>query len=486
MSALAIDFGTSNCTAYVANANQVLPIHLDGDEFTLPSVVFTARREVALRQIEPNEFNKRLRSARAEQARNKTQGNHVIDDEQLKRAIHNAMQREAASEASKSYWNQTFFSMLSSGQAIIFGKPALRAYFSDPSSGVLVKSPKAFLGADIKQEYLAKFEDVVVAMLAHIKQMAETECNLEISNALLGRPIRYHGTQGELGNAQALKIMESAAQRAGFKNIQFELEPLAAAYEYERVITKDQTILVIDVGGGTTDCVMVRVGPTRANGRSRDADVLGVSGDRVGGTDFDELLAWNAFMPEFGKDSLDKNGHPIPHSVLYDAISVRDVPAQLRFKSAQHDIGNIIFKSAAPKKTSRLQTLCQKQFQHRLINSAELGKIALSERVECTVPLKYIEENLAIPINRKLLTDATTRLIEKIQALASETISSAGIMPDVIFLTGGMAMSPIVSEAVAAIAGANIPIKSSDMLGTVGKGLGLCAQRIFEPKRTRE
>lgn len=473
MSTLAIDFGTSNCTAYVANADKILQIHLDGDEFMLPSVVFTTRKEIALKQIGPNEFHRRLRKARAE-------NNQAINDEQLKNAIYSSMQREAASEANKAYWDQTFFSMLRNGQAIIFGKPALRAYFSDPLSGVLLKSPKTFLGANLEREHLDHFEGVIVAMLAHIKQIAEIECNIEISNALLGRPIRYHGTQGEVGNDQALKIMERAAHRAGIKNVQFELEPLAAAYEYERVITTDQTILVIDVGGGTTDCVMVRIGPTRKNGRYRDADVLGVSGDRVGGTDFDELLAWNAFMPEFGKNSLDKNGLPIPHSVLYDAISVRDIPAQLRFKFAQYNIEKIINKSAEPEKTSRLKTLHDNQFQHRLINSAELGKIALSERLNCTVPLKYIEKNLEIKINRKLLADTTTRLTEKIQVLASETISSAGIMPDVIFLTGGMAMSPIVREAIAAIPRLNSPIRSSDMLGTVGKGLGLRAQRIFE------
>jgi hypothetical chaperone protein len=96
--------------------------------------------------------------------------------------------------------------------------------------------------------------------------------------------------------------MKHAASRAGFKDIRFELEPLAAAYKYESTITKNQTILVIDVGGGTTDCVMIRIDPNHVNNPNRETDVLGVSGDRVGGTDFDEKLAWHALMPEFGKD----------------------------------------------------------------------------------------------------------------------------------------------------------------------------------------
>lgn len=480
MASIAIDFGTSNCSANVARSDGILPVHLEGQSFMLPSVVFTARREIALRQIESIEFSKRLRSARAEQTRSREKGGTAIDDEQLKKSIIDAMRREAADEANKAYWDQTFFSMLKSGQAAIFGTPALHANFSDPTGGVLMRSPKSFLGSDIKHEYLLQFEDVVTAMLDHIKRLAETESDCEITKALIGRPVRYHGKQGEHGNEQALKLMTKAACRAGFKDIRFELEPLAAAYEYESTIPNDQTILVIDVGGGTTDCVMVRIGPTRMNSPSRENDVLGVSGDRIGGTDFDELLAWSAFMPAFGKDALTTNGFPIPHSILYDAISVRDLPAQLRFRSARYDIENLMKQSANPERLARLQTLHQGQLQHRLIHSAELGKIALSKISKCTVPLKYIEEKLAIPINGNSLADSTSRLVDKIRVLAADVIASAGIKPDAVFMTGGMAISPIVSAAIEGIAGKDIPINSSDMLGTVGRGLGLCAQRVFE------
>lgn len=480
MTSIGIDFGTSNCSAHIASSLGVAPIKLDGDEFALPSVVFTSRREVAMRQIEEAEYDKRLRSARAEQSRNKAEFRPVTSDEQLKKAIKDALRREAANEANKAYWDQTFFSMLKSGQAMLFGTPALHAYFADPLSGVLVKSPKSFLGSDIREEYVARFEDVVAAMLGHIKKIAETTCDYEITCAVLGRPVRYHGRQGEKGNAQALNVMKRAAARAGFRDVRFELEPLAAAYEYEATIPDEKTILVVDVGGGTTDCVMVRVSPVRAKKLSRDEDILGVSGDRVGGTDFDEAVAWSSFMPAFGKDSLTKSRLPIPHSVLRDAISIRNVPAQLRFSSARPAIEELKRQATSPDKLERLLTLHREQLQYRLIHSAEMGKIKLSKQRTCTVPLKYIELGFAISLDRDALIDASSTLVDRIRALAAEAIAAAGVKPDEIFLTGGMALSPIVSEAIARLGGKNIPIRSSDMLGTVGKGLGLCAQRTFE------
>jgi len=476
MNSLGIDFGTSNCLAHVATPNDVFPVELESGSFSLPSVVFTARREVAMRQVEDSEFETRLRQARLEERK---RGGRALDETELQRAIRDAMRREAADEANKSYWDQTFFSLLKDGQAILFGSPALRAYFSDPLSGVLVKSPKSFLGSKISQNHLTHFENIVTAMLEHIRSVAETAHGCTITSAVLGRPVRYHGTQGKEGDSQALDVMSRAAARAGFKDVRYELEPLAAAYEYETSIREEQKLLVVDVGGGTTDCVMMRVSPDKVGHANRDDDILGVSGDRVGGTDFDEALAWHAFMAAFGKDTMRKNGFPVPHSLLYDAISIRNLPAQLRFAKSKREIADLIEQAVEPEKLTRLATLQEQQLQYRLVHSAEAAKIELSKTADLNVPLDYLDGTLTIPVNRRALGDASARLVDEVRELALEAVTAAGAQPDVVFLTGGMAISPIVSDAVADVVGKNVRLQSSDMLGTVGKGLGLCAQRVF-------
>jgi len=479
VASVGIDFGTSNCTAHVADQGRVIPVPLDGDDLAMPSVVFTARREIALGQIENGEFERRFRAARAEQVRNRASDAAALDDAELERIIRDAMRRESLSEAEKAYWDQSFFSMLDNGQAIIFGNAALRAYFSDPLGGVLVRSPKSFLGSDIHENHLSRFEDIITAMLGHIKRRAEAVVDREIHQAVMGRPVRYHGTMGEQGNAQALQVMAKAAERSGFKEICFELEPVSAAYEYETSITTEQKLLVIDVGGGTTDCVVMRVSPGRAQQRNRLDDILGVSGDRIGGTDFDEALAWNTLMPAFGKSTLAKGGHPLPHSLVHDAISIRNLPAQIRFARAEHEISELMTQAAAPEKWERLLKVCQQHLQYRIVHGAEQTKIALSQQESYVAPLDFVEDGLAIMVKRAEFLEATDRLVSKVGVLAADALAEAGCKPDVVFLTGGMAFSPMIKSAVADLVGPGVPLKSGDMLGSVGKGLGLCAGRTF-------
>jgi hypothetical chaperone protein len=477
LASLGIDFGTSNCTAYVADQGQVIPVVLDGDDYAMPSVVFTARREIAVRQIEDGEFDRRLRKARAEQAGGGDGA--VLNDAELERVIRDAMRRESLNEAQKAYWDQSFFSMLENGQAIIYGNAALRAYFSDPLGGVLVRSPKSFLGSDIHESHLSRFEDIVTAMLGHIKRRGEMLSGSDISTAVMGRPVRYHGTRGDQGNNQALQIMARAADRAGFKDVRFVLEPVSAAYEYETAIAAEQKLLVIDVGGGTTDCVVMRIGPERRMRKDRLDDILGVSGDRIGGTDFDEALAWSALMPAFGKNSVASDGRPLPHSLVHDAVSIRNLPAQIRFAKAENDIRELMGRAKEPEKWARLLSINREQLQYRLVHSAEQGKISLTRQEASEIPLDYVERQLKVCIDRAVFADATDRLVGKVRSLAREAITAAACKPDVVFLTGGMAYSPVVSAAVAELLGNDIPIRSGDMLGSVGRGLGLAAQRSF-------
>lgn len=474
-----IDFGTSNCAAFLpAGPADAKPVPLEGDEMLMPSVMFITRKEIAARQIQQAEFTKRLGIAKRAEA--ELEPEKRSSKEALSKSVEDAMLRELAQEAERQYWDQSFFSMLKSGQAAIYGSPALKAYIREPLNGTLVRSPKSFIGTKLGAGQIDSFVAAIGLMLAHIKERCEAASGHAIRSAVIGRPVNYSGVDSQRANRQAMDAMERAAKSAGFASVEFYLEPVAAALTFEQGLSKEARALVIDIGGGTTDCTVIRLGPESAKKFDRRTDVLSSSGSRVGGTDFDHSFAWAHFMPLLGKCVLDKRGLPLPIGDFVDAISILNVPAQIRFNSrnARFRLESLVEQSRNPELVRRLLKLHNGQLQYRLMNSSEMTKVKLSSQSRCITPLNYIEEGLQASATIKNLIESSSKCLEQIDAVIGDALAGAGTSPDVVFITGGMGYSPIVREHLAAKLGGGIPIQYGDMLGSVGKGLGLQSAKL--------
>ena len=59
-----------------------------------------------------------------------------------------------------------------------------------------------------------------------------------------------------------------------------------------------------------------------------------------------------------------------------------------------------------------------------------------------------------------------------------EAVNQAGVNPDLIFVTGGSAKSPVIREAVSQVMG-DIPLLDGDHFGSVVSGLTEWAHRIY-------
>lgn len=115
-----------------------------------------------------------------------------------------------------------------------FGHEALNLYLEDPQDVYYVKSPKSFLGAmGLRDMQLSFFEDLVCAMMANIRQRTESALEQEVTQTVIGRPVNFLGRGGEESNIQAEGILRRAALRAGFKDVEFQFEPVAAGLDYE-------------------------------------------------------------------------------------------------------------------------------------------------------------------------------------------------------------------------------------------------------------
>ncbi len=362
-----------------------------------------------------------------------------------------------------------------------FGQVALDAYLRDPTEGFFVKSPKSFLGAPgLPEAVKERFISIVAAMMANVKQAADAAAGTSVERVVIGRPVNFQGAGGAAENQQALLMLVAAAREAGFEETAFLFEPMAAAFDYERSLNESQRVLVIDIGGGTTDCSFVAVGPDRMNARNRDDDVLGHSGERLGGNDYDQMLALKACMPAFGMGDKLLSGLPLANGYFVDAVSTNDVNAQQRFygRANEERFEELLRDAEHPERFRRLVTLREERGSYRLLRQAELGKIALSSEDTTTVDLDFIEAGLRPSCTREDLRRASERLLEHLDGLISEVRAQASVAPDAVYLTGGMALSRVVREHLTRICG-DLPLMDSEHFTSVTQGLALWASRIF-------
>lgn len=362
--------------------------------------------------------------------------------------------------------------------ALAFGEAATTAMLGGDDAGFYVKSPKSFLGADLRPRQIENFTALVTRMLDHLLTRAGVALGERPRRAVIGRPVHYHGTRGSAGDEQALAIMRTAATAAGLEEVRFLLEPVAAAYTYETTLDRERCVLIVDAGGGTTDLTLMRLGPERLARADRTEDVLATAGDRIGGTDLDARLAFRAFTPALGRETLLDTGLPIPNHHFVDLCNVADVNAQTRFGSAAtaEAIADYADRAQDRDAVARLRRVQAMGGSFRFNRAAEGGKVELSAESKVAVDLDWIESQLSLRASRADLAWAAEPLLDTVGRLADQVAAAAGVRPQVVFVTGGTALSPVVAEGLRARLGAQ-ELVVGDMFGSVATGLGLAASR---------
>ncbi|MCB5191826.1 molecular chaperone [Methylobacillus arboreus] len=413
-----IDYGTSNSSLGVVKDGKVVQAKLEQESVYLPSAIYRAFPE------------------------------HELNDDIESRTIRQ---------------------QLGNAQGMLYGTEAIEAYIRNPGEGLFMKSPKVFLGSDLNKDQLDFFQVVIAKMMLHILEQARAFYGHDLTQAVVGRPIRYHGIRGEQGDKQALAIMQHAAAEAGLDEIVFMYEPLAAALDYEQGLSGDEVLLVVDVGGGTTDCSVVKVGPSYRQKRERSDDLLAYAGNRIGGVDLDINLGWHSIMPLFGR------GTDALHNKAFDAIAVNSIPSQQafysRFEMPVHGKADAV--------RERLYKVWLDKLSSHLVRSAELAKIALSDAERHEFGLDYVEQDLQVQVRREDFREAIERSTEKIRQVIDDARQASTSTIDKIYLTGGSAVSPVIQQVIRNVVGDAVPFVSGNMHGSVACGLSVFASRHF-------
>lgn len=365
---------------------------------------------------------------------------------------------------------------------IYIGKEAIEEYIEFPEEGFYVKSPKSFFGATgLKPEQIAFFEDIATAMIMAIKKRAEAHLGYELRQTVIGRPVNFQAVGGEESNQQAVSILTKAAKRAGFNDVEFLFEPLAAGIDFETSLTEDKKVLVVDIGGGTSDCSFVQMGPSFRTKGERTSDFLSHSGKRIGGNDLDIALSFQKLMPLLGLGSQMKSGLPMPHPLYWQACKINDIHLQSEFYSDKNhrELTRLLRDVEQPELLNRLLKIQENKQSHQTVRQGELAKIALSENAEHYADLSFIEKDLTQLISNNDLGDAINESLKQMVTLAEDAITSAGTQPDIIYLTGGSAQSPLLKQALQQTLG-DIPMLNGDNFGSVTSGLTKWADKLFK------
>lgn len=447
---IGFDYGTANCSVAVMQDNAPRLLTLENGSPLLPSMLCAPTREAV------SEWLYRHHNVPADGAENQAL---------LRRAIN--------------YNRDEDIEVL--GNSVQFGLASLHQYVDDPEEVYFVKSPKSFLGANgLKPQQVALFEELVCAMMLHIKQQAQSQLSEQITQAVIGRPINFQGLGGDDANAQAQGILERAATRAGFNDVVFQFEPVAAGLDFEATLNDEKRVLVVDIGGGTTDCSLLLMGPQWRQKADRQDSLLGHSGCRIGGNDLDIALAFKCLMPLLGMGGETEKGIALPVLPWWNAVAINDVPAQSDFYSAANGrmLNDLLRDARDADKVALLLKVWRQRLSYRLVRSAEESKIALSAQPDFNAELPFISDELATTISQQGLEEALNQPLARIMEQVKLALESSHETPDVIYLTGGSARSPLIKKALAAQL-PGIPIAGGDDFGSVTAGLARWAQVVF-------
>ena len=289
---------------------------------------------------------------------------------------------------------------------------------------------------------------------------------------VLGRPVHFVDDDAER-DAQAEASLRQAAEAVGFKDIAFQLEPIAAALDYEQRLTRETTVLVADIGGGTSDFTVVRLGPSLMHKPNRADDVLATTGVHIGGTDFDQKLSLGQVMPLLGYGHLGPDKREVPNRVFFDLATWHLINWQYQPKAvAQAKALQVNYSDV--RLHDRLMRVLTERYGHHMAHDVEQAKIRCSQaNSDTNIDLSYLEANLAASLTTEDLHAHLSQLLANTVACARKCVQLAGLTngkPDAIYLTGGSSALRTFQEALQAEF-AGVPLVEGDLFGGVASGL---------------
>lgn len=365
------------------------------------------------------------------------------------------------------------------------GPTAIEAYLTAENRGRLMQSLKSYLpNRDLKTTEVfgrpCSFEDLVSRILADLRLATEKRLGSSVTRAMIGRPVQFVGADTEEDNQFALTRLREALTRAGFESVEFEMEPVAAAYYYESTLDHDELILIGDFGGGTSDFSLLHVGPgVRKRGRKPE-DLLGNSGVGLAGDAFDAKIVRKLVSPRLGADatvySMHKHLPAIPNWI-FTRLEHWHHLSFLQSRNLLETLKRTMKNASDPEAVESLIMLIEEDLGYQLHQAVQKVKCQLSSQEEATFHFKQGGMSISAPVTRgefeSWIAEELASIEQCIDSLLEKTNVPAKAVNRV-FLTGGTSLVPAVRRIFETRFGAD-HVRSGSEFTSVAQGLTLRA-----------
>jgi hypothetical chaperone protein len=368
------------------------------------------------------------------------------------------------------------------------GPTAIARYLEQDEQRRLMQSLKSFLASRSFKatrvfDSSMTLEDLIGRIIAPLKQEAEQELGPLEPPLVVGRPVEFAAARTPEDASFALSRLEAALWEAGFPEVTFEYEPVAAAHHYERGLDHDELVLIGDFGGGTSDFCLLPVGPSHAGRPRRDGDILGHAGVAVAGDAFDAKIVRHVVAERLGRGSLRQvfmgNEVPMPNWIY------RELEAwhHLSFLRSHETLGFLYESLEGSLARDRIEALIhvvENDLGYHLYRAVQQTKLALSDQDETDFVFDEAPVRIEARVRRSefeaWIEEELGRIAECVEGLLERT----GLEPaavDRVFLTGGSAFVPAVRRIFVDRFGES-KLRGGGELISVASGLALRARDL--------
>lgn len=388
------------------------------------------------------------------------------------------------------YIEQTHLSSGAKRAHSLTGPAAIEHYLQADEKGRLIQSLKSHLpsrtltGTEVFGRRI-RLEELISRILTDLRKQAEHQFGRPIRSATVGRPVRFVGSESEEDDNFAVERLREAFRIAGFEDVQFELEPVAAAYAYESTLDHDELILIGDFGGGTSDFSLLRVGPTiRRRGRTPE-DLLGNSGLGLAGDAFDARFVRKLVSPALGSNSEARSLNKVLPAVpawIYANLERWHYLSFLRTNNVREILKSARVRALEPEKIEALIAVIDGDLGYQLHQAVQQVKFELSSRPQAEFRFrdgtKFAHTiDLRIPVTRSDFETWIAEDLAAIEASIDSLLAQSGVSArevDRVFLTGGSSFVPAVRRIFSSRFG-DQNIRGGNEFTSVAHGLALSA-----------